>query len=129
MSTKANPTRKNGRPRLEFSLALVEEMGGIKASYEMMASVFRCDIATISRRMREDEGFARAYKKGLNQTKCRMIELLLERAFAGQTVPLIFALKNFCGFEDKQEVRRGMTAEGQPIRVQVTYIDAAATSP
>jgi hypothetical protein len=127
MSTKAKPTRKNGRPRLAFSLAKVETMGRIKASYEMMASLLDCDVATISRRMAKDEAFARAYKKGLTHTQRELIGKLLARAFAGETVPLIFALKNLCGYADKQELRHGGTEDGQPVRVEVTYVDEVST--
>lgn len=122
----APPTGKAGRPRLEFDLKLVETMGSIKASFEMMASVFGTDTMTISNRMANDDDFSSAYHKGLTNTRSRLIGRLIQGADEGNPVCLIFALKNLCGYADKQEHRHGGTEDGQPIKVQITHVDEVA---
>ncbi len=104
-------------------MAKVEMMGSLKASLEMMASVFDCDTMTISARMTSDPDFSSAYQKGLTNTRSRLIGRLIQGADEGNPVCLIFALKNLCGYADKQEHRHGGTEDGQPIKVQVTYVD------
>ena len=58
-----------GRPRKKFDLKNVELHGRLGSSFEDMAAMFDCSLATISLHMNDaNSEFAKAYKKGAART-------------------------------------------------------------
>jgi DNA-directed RNA polymerase specialized sigma24 family protein len=58
-----------GRPRKKFDLKKVELHGRLGSSFEDMAAMFDCSLATIWLHMNDaNSEFAKAYKKGAART-------------------------------------------------------------
>lgn len=64
MATKRKKPGPGGRPPLEFDLSTIRGLGQILATRDEMAAVLDCSVTTVETRMRSDEEFLRAYKKG-----------------------------------------------------------------
>ncbi len=54
-----------GRPRLEFDLRQVEELGKIQSTQAELAAVMGCGLSTIKDRLEHDAEFSAAYERGL----------------------------------------------------------------
>lgn len=58
-----------GRPRLQFDLDIVKGLGQILATQEEMAAVLGCSLFTIEDRIKNDEDFSGAFKRGQAEGK------------------------------------------------------------
>lgn len=74
---------KLGRERQEFDLEIVALMGGYGASYQEMASQFKCSKQTIYLRMKEMGSFFDAYHIGLSRTKSMLRHRQIQMAMGG----------------------------------------------
>jgi hypothetical protein len=87
-----------GRPRKKFDLKKVERCGKIGSSFDEMAAMLDCDIATISRYMNNAESeFCKTYKKGFSQTSNRIRSKQIKMAVNGVVPMSIWVGKNLLG--------------------------------
>ena len=92
---------EDGRPRLEFNLKEVEALGAIQCTYEEMAAALCCSERTVTDRMKSDELFAEAYKRGVENGKMSVKRKQYTMAVAGDRVMLIWWGKQHLGQTDK----------------------------
>ena len=92
------------RQRIELDENQLAAMCRLVASMEDCALYFNCSEDTIRRRVKEwgYESFASFRKKNMNETRFQLKRDAIERSKTSDAV-LIFALKNLCGWKDKNE--------------------------
>lgn len=74
---------KTTRPKIEFDLEMVALMGAYGASYQEMASQFKCSKQIIYLRMKEQGSFFDAYHIGYSRTKSMLRHRQIQIAMAG----------------------------------------------
>ena len=105
-----------GRPRKKFDLKKVVHCGKLGSSFEDMAAMFDCSLATISLHM-NDAGseFAKSYKKDLAGTSNRIRAKQIKMAVNGVVPMSIGVGKNLRGQFDTPTTNV-MVANGYPHR-------------
>ena len=114
-----------GRPRKKFDLKKVELHGKLGSSFEDMAAMLNCFLATISLHM-NDAGseFAKAYKKGLAMTSNRIRSKQIKMAVNGVVPMSIWVGKNLLGHFDTPTTNVMVTqANGYPPRLGQLDLD------
>ena len=92
---------KAGRPRIQFDLKRVYDMGYFRATHETMASLLECSADTIERQLRDPESeFAVAYKKGQSELRSKLSEAQIRVALEGNVTMLIWLGKQYLGQRD-----------------------------
>ena len=91
-----------GRPRLEFDLRLVEDLGKIQSTQSELAAVLGCHLDTVKDRLRNDPEFSAAYEKGLENGKSSLRRIQWKSALGGNTTMQIWLGKQYLGQQDKQ---------------------------
>jgi transcriptional regulator with XRE-family HTH domain len=95
-----------GRPKIEFDLVRVEDLGALGATQEEMAARFECSNATISRAMADENSpFCKAYKRGLADLKETLRRKMISLAKGGNVTMCIWLSKQWLGMSDKLEQR------------------------
>lgn len=110
--------KKGGRPRLEFDLRQVEELGRIQSTQAELAAVLGCSVDTVKDRVANDEGFSTAYKRGLENGKSSLRRLQWKLALKGSVPMAIFLGKNYLAQSDRlaSEISG---AGGGPVRILI----------
>ena len=89
-----------GRPRKKFDLKKVELHGRLGSSFEDMAAMFDCSLATIWLHMNDaNSEFAKAYKKGAARTSGLKRAKQIKMAAAG-VVPMSIWVGKLLGHFD-----------------------------
>jgi hypothetical protein len=104
MATKKSRKGVGGRPRLQFDLQHIEGFGAIMATYEEMAAVLGCSKFTIEDRMRNDEEFSSAYKRGQGSGKVRLRRAQWQAADRGNVTMMIWLGKQWLGQTDQMAI-------------------------
>ena len=104
--------KKKGRPEIEFNLEELEKLARLQCTQEEIASFFGCSIDTIQRRMKDDEEFCGAYKKGVDEGKMSLRRAQFKAALGGNVTMQIWLGKQYLGQSDKQEVDSAVTFNG-----------------
>jgi len=105
-----------GRPRLEFDLRMVEDLGKIQSTHSELAAVLGVSVDTVERRLRDDPEFCSAYEKGLENGKSSLRRIQWKAALGGNTTMQIWLGKQYLGQRD--QARQELTgAEGGPVAV------------
>jgi len=89
-----------GRPRLEFDLRQVEELGKIQSTHSELAAVLGVSVDTVERRLRDDPEFCSAYEKGLENGKSSLRRIQWKAALGGNTTMQIWLGKQYLGQRD-----------------------------
>ncbi len=89
-----------GRPRLEFDLRQVEELGKIQSTQTELAAVLGRHLATVKDRLAHDDEFSAAYKRGVEAGKSSLRRLQWKAAVAGNVVMQIWLGKQYLGQKD-----------------------------
>lgn len=95
--------RKTGRPRLEFDLRQVEQLGAIMCTDEEIAGVLGCNVDTIRERKKEPE-FSGALEKGRATGKASLRRIQWNTAKGGNATMQIWLGKQWLGQRDRQDV-------------------------
>jgi hypothetical protein len=120
--------KKTGRPRLEFDLRQVEQLGAIMCTDEEIAGVLGCNVDTIRERKKEPE-FSGALEKGRAAGKASLRRMQWAAAKGGNPTMLIWLGKQWLGQRDKQDVEHSGTVGGVLIvPAPVTTEDWAAAA-
>jgi len=91
-----------GRPRLEFDLRLVEDLGKIQSTHSELAAVLGCHLDTVKERLKNDPEFSAAYEKGLENGKSSLRRIQWKAALSGNTTMQIWLGKQYLGQRDVQ---------------------------
>jgi len=89
-----------GRPRLEFDLKLVEDLGKIQSTHSELAAVLGCSLDTVKDRLKNDSEFSTAYEKGLENGKSSLRRIQWKSALSGNTTMQIWLGKQYLGQRD-----------------------------
>lgn len=93
-----------GRPRLEFDLRQVAELGKIQSTQPELAAVLGCGLSTVKDRLAKDDAFSTAYRRGLETGKSSLRRLQWKSALAGNVVMQIWLGKQYLDQRDQQAV-------------------------
>jgi len=104
-----------GRPRLEFDLRQVEELGKIQSTQPEVAAVLGCGLSTVKDRLARDEEFSAAYKRGLETGKSSLRRLQWKSALAGNVVMQIWLGKQYLGQADQQALQVSHPQDESPL--------------
>jgi hypothetical protein len=93
-----------GRPFVPIDLEQLKALMRFKPRVEDCAAFFKCSPDTIERRIRDefDLSYAEFRDENMVQTRFALVQQALNKAMKGDNTMLIFCLKNFCGWSDKQ---------------------------
>ena len=103
-----------GRPRLEFDLRLVEDLGKIQSTHSELAAVLNVSIETVKRRLKEDPEFCAAYEKGLENGKSSLRRIQWKAALGGNTTMQIWLGKQYLSQRDMHSAEL-TGAKGEPL--------------
>ncbi len=105
------------KPKKEFDLAEVERLASLGLTREQIAASLGASASTIYGRLRDDEAFAEAVRRGEAQGIGAVASKLMEQINEGNTTAMIFYLKSRAGWRESSEIRvetsepcTGMTA-------------------
>jgi len=84
-----------GRPRMEFDLRLVEDLGKIQSTHSELAAVLGCHLDTVKDRLKNDAEFSAAYEKGLENGKSSLRRIQWKSALGGNTTMQIWLGKQY----------------------------------
>jgi hypothetical protein len=91
-----------GRPRLEFDLRQVEELGRIQSTLPEVAAVLGCGLSTVKDRLGHDGEFSAAYERGVEAGKSSLRRLQWKAALGGNITMQIWLGKQYLGQQDRQ---------------------------
>jgi len=96
----------SGRPKIIIDDEKLKTVCGYKLPLRDVATLFDCSEDTIERHIRKVHNmrFAEFRDKYLAKTRMLLINKAISMANGGNTAMMIFALKNMCGWADKQEI-------------------------
>jgi len=103
-----------GRPRLEFDLRLVEDLGKIQSTHSELAAVLNVSIDTVERRLKDDSEFCGAYEKGLENGKSSLRRIQWKAALGGNTTMQIWLGKQYLSQRDMHSAEL-TGAKGEPL--------------
>ncbi len=105
-----------GRPRLQFDLRMVEDLGKIQSTHSELAAVLGVSIDTVERRLRDDPEFCSAYERGLENGKSSLRRIQWKAALGGNTTMQIWLGKQY--LQQRDQTRQELTGEkGGPVAV------------
>ena len=91
-----------GRPRLEFDLRQVEELGRIQSTQAELAAVLGCHVDTVKDRLKNDPEFSTAFEKGVESGRSSLRRLQWKSAVGGNITMQIWLGKQYLGQQDRQ---------------------------
>jgi len=103
-----------GRPRLEFDLRLVEDLGKIQSTHSELAAVLGCHLDTVKDRLKNDPEFSAAYEKGLENGKSSLRRIQWKAALGGNTTMQIWLGKQYLQQRDMHATEL-TGAKGEPL--------------
>jgi hypothetical protein len=103
-----------GRPRMEFDLRLVEDLGKIQSTHSELAAVLGCHLDTVKDRLKNDAEFSAAYEKGLENGKSSLRRIQWKAALGGNTTMQIWLGKQYLGQRDMHSAEL-TGAKGEPL--------------
>ena len=103
-----------GRPRLEFDLRLVEDLGKIQSTHSELAAVLGCHLDTVKDRLKNDPEFSAAYEKGLENGKSSLRRIQWKAALGGNTTMQIWLGKQYLSQRDMHSAEL-TGAKGEPL--------------
>lgn len=95
---------KMGRPNADIDMDQLAALCRMKPTQEDCAAFFKCHPDTIGNRIKEETGltFSEFREQSLVHTRFDLIRKAIKKADKSDVMH-IFALKNLCGWSDKQE--------------------------
>lgn len=96
--------RKVGRPRLDFDLDQVHELGKIQCTVSELAAVLGCSKRVADDRLATDERFRTAFQSGKECGKESLRRKQFQVAMSGNVSMLIWLGKQHLDQKDRQDV-------------------------
>jgi methylphosphotriester-DNA--protein-cysteine methyltransferase len=109
------------QPRVEFSWEKLDALLQFKATLKFCAEYLEVSVDTVQRRIKEEKGitFEEYAALKLQRTAVKLQQKAIEMALGGNTVMMIFALKNFAGWSDKIETK----LDTSTIQINIDNVD------
>lgn len=111
---------RGGRPKIEINYGDVERLGRIQCTQEEIASIMDVSI----NRLRGDDKFLEAHKKGLENGKSSLRRAQFKAALGGNATMLVWLGKQLLGQKDKHE----HTGEGGgpiEIKAKIEFVNSS----
>lgn len=93
------------KPRKAFDLAEVERLASLGLTREQIAAAMGASVSTIYGRLRDDEKFSEAVKRGEARGIGAVASKLMDQINEGNTTAMIFYLKSRAGWRESSEIR------------------------
>lgn len=100
----AKTEKKKTKPKIEINLQQVEMLAANGLTQQQIADSLGISVSTIESRLRENEEFKDAIKKGKAKGIALIANQLFEKAKSGDTTSIIFYLKTQAGWKETQAV-------------------------
>lgn len=113
------------KPRKAFDLAEVERLASLGLTREQIASSLRASASTVYNRLRDDEEFSEAVKRGEALGIGAVASKLMDQINEGNTTAMIFYLKSRAGWRESSEIRvEGVEPSAGMVAVYAKMIEA-----
>lgn len=93
------------KPRKAFDLAEVERLASLGLTREQVAAALGASASTVYNRLRDDEEFSEAVKRGEALGIGAVASRLMDQINEGNTTAMIFYLKSRAGWRESSEIR------------------------
>lgn len=93
------------KPRKAFDLAEVERLASLGLTREQIAAALGASASTVYNRLRDDEEFSEAVKRGEALGIGAVASKLMDQINEGNTTAMIFYLKSRAGWRESSEIR------------------------
>lgn len=93
------------KPRKAFDLAEVERLASLGLTREQIAAALGASASTVYHRLRDDEEFSEAVKRGEALGIGAVASKLMDQINEGNTTAMIFYLKSRAGWRESSEIR------------------------
>ena len=100
---------KRGHPKTEIDIDDFEKLAQLGATIEEIADFMGCHSETVSRRMRADPEYSRAYKRGLSHMRLSFRRDCVRQSRKGDMAATIWGQKVYCGMiEPSQNINHNI---------------------
>lgn len=100
----AKTEKKKTKPKIEINLQEVEALAANGLTQQQIADSLGISVSTIESRLRENEEFKDAIKRGKSKGIAMIANQLFKKAKSGDTTSMIFFLKTQAGWKETQAV-------------------------
>lgn len=100
----AKTEKKKTKPKIEINLQEVEALAANGLTQQQIADSLGISVSTIESRLRENEEFKDAIKRGKSKGIAMIANQLFKKAKSGDTTSMIFFLKTQAGWKETQTV-------------------------
>ena len=101
------------KPRKAFDLAEVERLASLGLTREQIAAALGASASTVYNRLRDDEEFSEAVKRGEALGIGAVASKLMDQINEGNTTAMIFYLKSRAGWRESSEIRVEANTPGE----------------
>ena len=101
------------KPRKAFDLAEVERLASLGLTREQIAAALGASASTVYNRLRDDEEFSEAVKRGEALGIGAVASKLMDQINEGNTTATIFYLKSRAGWRESSEIRVEANTPGE----------------
>lgn len=101
------------KPRKAFDLAEVERLASLGLTREQIAAALGASASTVYNRLRDDEEFSEAVKRGEALGIGAVASKLMDQINEGNTTAMIFYLKSRAGWRESSEIRVEANTSGE----------------
>jgi hypothetical protein len=116
--------KARGRPEVEIPLDQVEKLGALQCTEAEMAGFFGVSLATIKRRMAEEE-FRAVYQRGAEKGRISLRRSQFKLAESGNPALNIWLGKQYLGQKEKLE---NTLRTDEPLSITVAFVKPQETS-
>jgi len=101
------------KPRKAFDLAEVERLASLGVTRGQIAAALGASASTVYNRLRDDEEFSEAVKRGEALGIGAVASKLMDQINEGNTTAMIFYLKSRAGWRESSEIRVEANTPGE----------------
>lgn len=118
MPNKRKPARggKAGRPRVDFDLEILADLGKLQCTHEEVAATFHCHVDTFRRALRENEEIFLAYNQAMEQGKKSLRRVMWQKALEGSERMMEWLSIQHLGYHSRASVKAEITGRAKVVR-------------
>lgn len=117
------------KPRKAFDLAEVERLASLGLTREQIAAALGASASTVYNRLRDDEEFSEAVKRGEALGIGAVASKLMDQINEGNTTAMIFYLKSRAGWRESSEIRVEANTPGEGMAAVYATMREANSNP
>lgn len=117
------------KPRKAFDLAEVERLASLGLTREQIAAALGASASTVYNRLRDDEEFSEAVKRGEALGIGAVASKLMDQINEGNTTAMIFYLKSRAGWRESSEIRVEANTPGEGMAAVYATMRKANSNP